>query len=55
MEDMGSECTHHQRKQVKLAKEDFFSRSESNRDVTLCTGIDDKASGLKSPRGPDED
>ena len=34
-EDRGNECTHHQRNQVQLAKEEFFSG--------LCISMDDKA------------
>ena len=30
-EDRGNECTHHQRKQVQLAKEEFFSGDNANR------------------------
>ena len=41
MEDHGNECTHHQRKQVKLAKEIFFSAT--NEDASLCISMDDKA------------
>lgn len=40
-EDHGNECTHHQWKHVKLAKEDFFSAT--NGDASLCISMDDKA------------
>ena len=40
-EDRGNECTHHQRKQVQLAKEEFFSGDNAN--GSLCISMDDKA------------
>ena len=40
-EDRGNECTHHQKKQVQLAKEEFFS--SDNAFGSLCINMDDKA------------
>ena len=39
-EDRGNECTHHQRKQVQLAKEEIFSADNAN--GSLCISMDDK-------------
>ena len=41
IEDRGNECTRHQRKQVQLAKEEFFSGRNAN--GSLCISMDDKA------------
>lgn len=40
-EDRGNECTHPKRKQVQLAKEEFFSGDNAN--GSLCISMDDKA------------
>ena len=40
-ENRGNERTHHYRKQVHLAKEEFFSGGNAN--GSLCTSMDDEA------------
>ena len=44
-EDRGNECTHHQRKQVQLAKEEFFSGG--NAKGSLCISMDDAKAYLR--------
>ena len=40
-EENGNECTHHQRKHVQMAKEEFFSPEHEHNSVIIST--DDKA------------